>query len=216
MKASSRSALIVSVAVLLVASVYVNFFLNKGEARVTREPLSTIPKSFQGWESTDQAFPTKVLENLRVDEYLMRRFIKGQEVIWLYIGYYSAQKEGAVPHSPRHCYPGSGFQPIRNTVIEIPVLHDNSSFIRPNLYIFARGSEREVVIYWYQSRGRVIADEYREKIYLIMDSIFRNRSDGALVRFSLPTDAMNEEKSIRTLTSFIMEIYPEIPKVVPD
>jgi EpsI family protein len=136
--------------------------------------------------------------------------------VLLYIGYYRSQKEGAVPHSPRHCYPGSGFNPIRNEVIPIPVRYKEVREIRPNLYVFAKGGEREIVIYWYQSRGRVVAGEYAEKFYLILDAILRNRSDGALVRASLRTTAGMEEESIRMLAAFVSDIYPEIPKVIPD
>ncbi|MBP2687552.1 MAG: EpsI family protein, partial [Deltaproteobacteria bacterium] len=148
-----RRALVVSTAILLAASVYVNFFLNKGEAKVPREPLSSIPTTFDGWASADQAFPTKVLETLGVDEYLMRRFTKGKDAVWLYVGYYKSQKEGAMPHSPRHCYPGSGFNPIRNDIVSIPVTYPGLREIRPNRYVFAKGAEREIVVYWYQSRG---------------------------------------------------------------
>lgn len=213
---TSRRALVISTVILLGASVYVNFFLNKGEAKVLREPLSSIPKTFEGWKSSDQAFPTKILENLGVDEYLMRRFSKGNDSVWLYVGYYKNQKEGAVPHSPRHCYPGSGFNPIRNEVVSIPVIYSGVREIRPNRYVFAKGVEREIVIYWYQSRGRVIANEYVEKIYLVRDSILRNRSDGALVRFSISATAETEESASRSLLAFISEFYPHIPRVIPD
>jgi len=213
---TSRRALVLSTAILLAASVYVNFFLNKGEAKVPREPLSSIPKSFEGWESADQAFPNTVLESLGVDEYLMRRFTKGNESVWLYVGYYKSQKEGAVPHSPRHCYPGSGFNPIRNDVVPIPVNYPGVREIRPNRYVFAKGVEREIVIYWYQSRGRVIANEYVEKLYLIRDSILRNRSDGALVRFSMSATAETEESVSRRLISFVSNFYSNIPRTIPD
>lgn len=206
----------ISSTVLLAASLYINFFLNKGEAKVQRELLSSIPKSFEGWESADQAFPTDVLENLRVDEYLMRRFQKGNDSVWLYVGYYKNQKEGAMPHSPRHCYPGSGFNPIRNDIVSIPVNYLGVSEIRPNRYVFAKGAEREIVIYWYQSRGRVIANEYVEKVYLIRDAILRNRSDGALVRFSMSATAETEESATRRLIVFVSDYYPNIPRVIPD
>jgi EpsI family protein len=196
---SSRGALAISTAIVLAASLYVNFFLNKGEAKVPREPLSSIPKSFEGWKSADQAFPTEVLENLRVDEYLMRRFTKGYDSVWLYIGYYKSQKEGAMPHSPRQCYPGSGFNPIKNDVVSIPVKYSGVHELRPNRYVFAKGAEREIVIYWYQSRGRIIANEYAEKLYLIRDANLRNRSDGALVRFSTSATAETGVKRRHTL-----------------
>ncbi len=213
---SQRQALVVSAVVLVLASVYVNLFLNRSEAKVSREPLASFPKSFIEWRSEDREFPTKILENLGVDDYLMRRYVKGADAIWLYVGYYRNQREGAVPHSPRHCYPGSGFSPIRHEVISIPVEYPGMKSIMVNRYIFAKGIEREVVIYWYQSRGRVVADEYREKAYLIRDSIFRNRSDGALIRFSTRATAETQDRAEDLLSGFISRIYPEIPRVVPD
>jgi EpsI family protein len=88
--------------------------------------------------------------------------------------------------------------------------------IRPNRYVFAKGAEREIVIYWYQSRGRVIANEYVEKLYLIRDAILRNRSDGALVRFSTAATPKTEESASRRLMSFVSEFYAHITRVIPD
>jgi EpsI family protein len=211
-----RIGLAVSAVIIILTSMYVNVFLGKSEARVARESLSTFPKVVGKWSGDDQLFTTSDLMNLGVDEYLMRRFSDGKESIWLYIGYYKSQKEGAVPHSPRHCYPGSGFNPIKVDKVTIPVVYPGKREIRPNRYVFAKGSEREVVIYWYQSRGRVIANEYEEKFYLIWDSIFRNRSDGALVRFSTRATVETEEVASKQLGTFVSQIYPFISRVVPD
>ena len=51
-----------------------------------------------------------------------------------------------------------------------------------NRYVIAKGLDRQLVLYWYQSHGRVVASEYAAKFYLVADSIRMNRSDGALVR----------------------------------
>ena len=213
---STRRALVAAVLLVLATSLYVNLFLNKGEASVPRAPLASFPAAIDGWQGKDQLFPTRILENLGVDEYIMRNFTKGKDSIWLYVGYYKNQKEGAVPHSPRHCYPGTGFNPIRNDVITIPVDYPGMKAIRPNRYVFARGQEREVVIYWYQSRGRVIADEYVEKMFLIRDAIFRNRSDGGLVRYSIGATAETVEAQGKLLEAFVSRTYPHIPRVIPD
>ncbi len=211
-----RTALVIAAVAVVLTSLYVNLVLGKREVSVPREALSSFPRDFEAWAGSDRQFPGRILENLGVDEYIMRRFTNGEDEIWMYMGYYRSQKEGAVPHSPRHCYPGAGFNPTENRVIEIPVDYPGKKVISPNLYIFARGLEREVVIYWYQSRGRVIANEYTEKFYLIRDSILRNRSDGALVRFSIRTRAEDVDKAVKDLTSFVAAIYPRIPRVVPD
>lgn len=213
---STRKTLIASIALIAFTSLYVNVFLEGNKVIVKREgSLASFPKVIEGWEGSDQLFPNSILENLGVDEYIMRRFTKGKNSIWLYIGYYNNESKGG-PHSPRHCYPGSGFNPIKNELILIPVKHIGRDNILPNKYIFARGMEREIVIYWYQARGRVISDEYAEKYYLIRDKIFRKRSDEALIRFSIAATSETEEAQGKVLESFVSAVYPEIPKVVPD
>jgi EpsI family protein len=191
-------------------------FLEGDKAKVARErTLASFPVSIGGWVGSDQEFPNSILKILLVDEYIMRKFTKGNNSIWLYIGYYNNESKGG-PHSPRHCYPGSGFNPIKNEIISIPVVRTGRDKINPNKYVFARGMEREIVIYWYQARGRVISDEYAEKYYVIRDKIFRKRSDEALIRFSIAATAETEEAQGKLLESFVSTVYPEIPKVVPD
>ena len=64
-----------------------------------------------------------------------------------------------------------------------------------NRYVIAKGSERELVFYWFQSHGRVIASEYSAKFYLVADSIRMNRSDGALVRVITRIEQGESEES---------------------
>lgn len=214
---SSRWALSAAGLILILAALHVNgAFSRTGEAKVSRDPLATFPMTISGWDGKDVLLTSPVLEKLGVDEYLMRLYRDGGDEIVLYIGYYGNQKEGSVPHSPRHCYPGSGFTPVRNGTVAIPVYYKDARVIRPNLYVFGKGQEREVVVYWYQSRGRVIADEIIEKTFLVRDSLFRNRSDGGLVRFSMRTSAGMEAEAERKLATFITAAYPFIPRVVPD
>lgn len=211
-----RKALIVSLVLIALTSLYINVFLVGNKVKVQREAtLASFPKLIEDWKGSDQLFSNNTLENLLVDEYIMRKFTKEKNSIWLYIGYYNNESKGG-PHSPRHCYPGSGFNPIKNELIDIPVIDKGRDKIRPNKYVFARGIEREIVIYWYQARGRVISDEYAEKIYLIFDKIFRKRSDEALIRFSIAATPETEEAQGKLLESFVSTVYPLIPKVVPD
>ncbi len=87
MRALTHSRSLLAATVLLVAAaIYVNLFLHRAEARAPRASLDTFPAGFGTWSGTDQKFPTDILVNLGVDEYLMRRFSDGKSTIWLYIG----------------------------------------------------------------------------------------------------------------------------------
>ncbi len=52
--------------------------------------------------------------------------------------------------------------------------------------IIQNGPARQVVFYWYQNRGRIIASEYWEKVYLVLDALLMHRRDGAFVRIMIP------------------------------
>ena len=49
-----------------------------------------------------------------------------------------------------------------------------------------KGLDRQLVLYWYQSHGRVVASEYWGKFYLVRDAVRMNRTDAALVRVIVP------------------------------
>ena len=57
-----------------------------------------------------------------------------------------------------------------------------TSTIEVNRVVIEKGLDRQVVLYWYQSHGRVVASEYWGKIYTVVDAIRLNRTDAALVR----------------------------------
>jgi EpsI family protein len=49
------------------------------------------------------------------------------------------------------------------------------------------GLDRQVVVYWYQGRGRRIAGDYVNKAWLVIDAMRLHRSDGGLVRIVAPS-----------------------------
>ncbi len=70
-----------------------------------------------------------------------------------------------------------------------------------------RGRERALILYWYQGRGRVQADEYAVKWQLLRDSALRGRSEEALVRIVMPITQSEEDAFERAadLASVVMQ-----------
>ncbi len=62
---------------------------------------------------------------------------------------------------------------------------DGRSF-SANKYVIQNGEYKSLMINWYQGRGRAIASEYWGKVYTVIDSVRLRRSDGALVRVTVP------------------------------
>ena len=152
-----------------------------------RASLSSLPSQIDGWTGTDDPLDQQTLDILGPGEFLVRDYENAsqpQPWINLYIAYFPTQKAGDTIHSPNHCLPGSGWVPISRELVQI-TRPDGSSF-PANRYVGSKSGERQLAIYWFQAHGRVVANEYWAKYYLISDSVRLNRSDGALVRLMTP------------------------------
>ncbi len=191
-----------------------NMLATQVQATPLLRPLSDLPVQIDGFQMVvDEPISMNVINILGVDHYIMR-FYKGPSSypLWLYIGYFEDQKEGSMIHSPKHCYPGGGWQPLSSRIIEIEI-PDSKKTIRVNEYLLAKGENRQLVHYWYQSRSRVIANEYEDRLYMIIDSLFKRRSDGALIRISGPAD--NLERARQLQLEFIESLYPTLKQFLP-
>jgi EpsI family protein len=155
------------------------------ERPVERESLATFPSDVSAWKSAgDIPLDDEVLGVLGVDDYVNRVYEHaGQPPVSLYIGYYNSQRQGDAIHSPQNCLPGAGWQPVESGRITL------SADGRPrplNRYVIQKGIDTQVVLYWYQGRGRVIANEYANKLWLMVDAARLHRSNGGLVRVIAP------------------------------
>jgi len=84
-----------------------------------------------------------------------------------------------------------------------------------NRLIVQKGLDRQLVLYWYQAHGRIVASEYWGKIYTVVDAIRLNRSDGTFVRVIVPIssqDAAAEQAAERAALEFVSTFLPILSK----
>jgi EpsI family protein len=204
-------------AALMLATAIVLQAHSRSEYFPPRSPLSSLPSQIDGWTGTDSVLDQQTLVILGPGEFLMRDYVNpSQPQIWinLYIAYFPSQRAGDTIHSPNHCLPGAGWVPTSREVVQLR-RPDGSSF-PVNRYIVAKGSERQLVLYWFQAHGREVASEYWAKYYLVSDSVRMNRSDGGLVR--LMTPMLNGETPDETqsrLATISSDIIPQLDRYMP-
>ena len=200
---------------IIVAGALVNTWSYLGEAHVDRKELKDFPQTVGSWQRTgpDQTIDEPTMKVLRASDYLLRDFRKPDgQVANLYVGYYASQRTGATYHSPLNCLPGSGWilsEPGKATI----TLPDGTSFIA-NKYVIQNGDYKSFMIYWYQGRGRNVASEYWGKIYTVLDSVRLRRSDGAMVRVTVPfhdSEAVAQQAAIE----FASAASTVLPQFVP-
>ncbi|HAF23691.1 MAG TPA: EpsI family protein [Blastocatellia bacterium] len=210
MKSSSRFGLLL--VVLVAGGILVNTWAYLGEAHVERQELKNFPIQVGAWkqEGVDQRFDAQTMSVLRASDYLLRDYRLGNgQMANLYIGYYATQRDGASYHSPLNCLPGAGWSMVDPAMITIR-LPNGKSFLA-NKYVVENGNIRELMIYWYQGRGRMIASEYWGKIYTVLDSVRLRRSDAAMVRVMVPITASDTAaiESAREFAAVTSEVLPE-------
>lgn len=181
-------------AALLLGGGVINVWERAGEARVSRQPLKDFPAQLGTWRQTgsDLRFDEETEKILRADDYLSRNFVSDGRMASFYVGYYATQRNGATYHSPLNCLPGSGWVMSDAARITIVPVGGGAPF-EANRYVVANGKDRALMVYWYQGRGRATSSEYWGKIYTLLDSVRRRRSDGAMVRVMVPVGNSQEE-----------------------
>jgi EpsI family protein len=84
-----------------------------------------------------------------------------------------------------------------------------------NGYLVAQGGRRDMVLYWYQSHGRIVASEYWAKFWLIADALKHRTTDGAMIRI-WTTAADGEATAQARAVDFAQRVYPQIEEFLPD
>ncbi len=214
MKAGIRYWLMV--AVLLGATTGMAY-LSHGEATPPSRPLAEFPTDIAGYsELIEWPLDKETVDLLGVTDYLNRGYWEPslkRDLIGLYIGYFRSQRTGAGIHSPKNCMPGAGWNPVEASVYQMPLKDGRKVPI--NLYVLRKGLDEQLVLYWYQAHGRIVASEYWGKFYLVYDAMRLNRTDAALVRITVPVVHGDEAKAQERAIAFAQQITGDVDQFIP-
>jgi EpsI family protein len=202
--------------VLLAGGLAVNSWNYLGEARVERKQLKDFPRQIEAWEQIggDEQFDNETLSVLRASDYVLRNYrgVDGR-VANFYVGYYASQRGGATYHSPLNCLPGSGW--VMSEPGKITINPKGRAAFVANRYLIQNGDRKELLVYWYLGRGRAVASEYWGKIYTVVDSVRLRRSDGAMVRITMPVKS-SEADALQAATDLAANASTTLPEFIPD
>jgi EpsI family protein len=167
-------------------------------------PLSTIARNIAGFSGADnRALDEPTMHALNPTSYLSRTYSNGSLNAELFIAFYAQQRAGESMHSPKHCLPGAGWEIWNYDTMRIPAA---GQVYTVNKYSISRESERRLVLYWYQSRNRIIASEYLGKILLARDTLLQNATAASIVRVILP----DQPSSSEIARTFASEVIPQV------
>ena len=211
----SRRESIIALMILLAAGVFFRS-LSHGENTPLHRSLATFPLQIGHWVGEGHTLDPNVLQVLKVDDYLWRQYgDRHGPPFGLYIGYYQSMRQGATYHSPKNCLPGSGWYFLETGKTPLQVTDGYGRPVEINRLIIQKGLDKQLVLYWYQDRGRVLTSEYWAKAYMILDALLKHRTDGAFVRITVPFLPETEAEAFAQGKAFAEQLFPLLQRYLP-
>ncbi len=192
-------------------------YLSHGEATPPARPLSQFPAHVAGYtQIIEWPLDKETLDVLKVTDYIDRGYWQpgmNRDLMTLYIGYFRSQRTGATIHSPKNCLPGAGWNPVRSSIYQMHL--DDGRTVPINLYVLRKGLDQQLVLYWYQAHGRIVASEFWGKFYLVKDALLLNRTDAALVRVTVPIEQDDVAEAQTRAVAFAKQITTDVDQIIP-
>ncbi len=179
-------------------------------------PLAEVPHEFGTWNLAGEGYVDKETQEVLKADDLMSRVYKSSSTgatASLFVAAFRTQRNGKAPHSPKNCMPGAGWTQLSS--VNYPIDVGLAAPIVVNRYVIVHGDERELVLYWYQSRDRVVADEFKAKFWVVADAMRLNRTDTALVRVIVGINNNNEDAATNVATDFVRSFFGTLHNYLP-
>ena len=169
--------------------------------------FSSLAYSIGAWRGADaEPLDDESRAILGADQYVLRTYHGAAGDAGLYIAYYATQKPGVSIHSPLHCLPGTGWEPLDTSRVDVSTL---GGPVQVNRLLARKNLDQALVLYWYQLEDRMVASDFMSRLYLAGRGMAGGRSDAALVRIVVPVSG-SEAAADRTAENFARDLVPAL------
>jgi EpsI family protein len=169
-------------------------------------PLTSIPMQIGGWAGAPaEDLSEEVQGVLKATSTLSRVYQRGPSAVQLFIAFYAEQRAGESMHSPTVCLPANGWEISAYATQPVPVGTERYTV---NRYVVQKGLDRLTVLYWYQSRSEIVANEYYGKMLLIRNAVLKGDTAGSIVRLTF----QDRPDAIPDAVGFASRVIPEVRK----
>ena len=176
-----------------------------------RSSLALFPIQLRDWVGNDIPIAPEILKKLGQGEFLQRAY---EDQVTREPEVFPNQHAGQRRHLPEDCLAGSGWSAVESgtTTLSLP---GHKPFLA-NRYLATRGTDRQLVLFWFWGRGRGFASGNWADFYLVFDSLRLNRRDDALIRINTPLQPEEDAGAAqRRLLSFAALISPIVDNYIP-
>ena len=202
-------------ALLLVGGLMVHIVGNRAMLVPDRLDFATFAFEFDDLAAREQPLSSNMEIALGADDYIIADFTPREigdrtPFVNVYAAYLDKLRGDSTWHSPQQCLPGGGWEVVSHTIDEVD--HPAGHTYAHNRMLIQQDENRMLVYYWYDQRGRQVADEFIMKYWVLVDSIKRQRSDGAMVRLMTPVvpgeSVADAEARLDTMRRRVLDVLP--------
>jgi len=211
-------AYLFSVALLIPVTFASSFLGQRIEVPPDRALFVDFPMHLEGWTGTSFSLEQQYIDALRFDDYALVEYRHdGNQPVTFYSAYYRSQRKGQSAHSPQSCLPGGGWEISSLKDLDFALEAGTTHQLHANRAVIEKGHQKQIVLYWFKQRERILTNEYLVKFYLFWDALLRARTDGALVRIaSVVGPGETEEIVDQRMRQFVSAMQSELNRYVPD
>jgi len=153
-------------------------------------PLASVLRDVPGYRTQEQRISEDERRIAGMSDYVARVYWRDSvPAFTTFVSYYERQTQGKTIHSPRNCLPGAGWEVMTATTQDVML---DGRPVTLNRALRCNGAATAVVFYWYQGRGRLVANEYAVKWNLLRDAALEGHTEEALVRVVVPLPRTDE------------------------
>lgn len=209
-----KSAIIISIIVLLVGGVFGNLLRYHEQIPDSSPDFSLIPYEKSGFLGVERRFDPQSYDVLKADTTTLRLYHSSDVTgIWLFISYFKSQKYGSQIHSPKHCLPGGGWRIEKLEEFDLPLPDGTTKNI--NRLTITEGKRVELMFYWFETRGGSLTDEFAVKWDLAANSLAFIPTDAAFVRLNIPVQNGDINRTTELAVEFFNIFFDDIEKALP-
>lgn len=171
--------------------------------------LRSVPHEFGPWRGTDSSFEDAVVEELRADDLLIRRYVDGERSVWLCLVYHQNRRYGS--HDPLLCYTSQGYAITEAGRARVD--DGSPAGLVVNTCLAVHRDDTRVVWYWWTTEGLSTGDVGAFRSRLAMLGALENRSWGTFVRVESVLREDGVEGATARAREFAGRVARELPAV---
>ena len=216
--APARGLVIAALITLIISAAFV-LTPARPQVELQRDGFAVFPRQIGDWSGSMASLDPDTAKVLAANDYIDATYSTAGEAapVNFFSAWYLKQTEGTGIHSPAVCLPVGGWEvsSIDSTPMSMPgTVYGN---FKVNRAVIQKAVNQELVYYWFEERGKRTTSDYAAKFGVVLDSLTRGRSDGALVRFVTPINPDETEADADArMQRFMALLLPKLPRFIPE